>query len=160
MTESTFRERASGENRQLYDQAVRLIKGGEPVKAETLLHAIIETESGFAPAYNKLGVIQMGRRKRQAAYEWFMLALEADPDYPPALTNVGNFLFESGRRVQAMAYYRRAIDVDNAYGPAHNGLGLVLRGDGRLTEAVRHLKMARRRLAYHVDEGCWSGPGA
>ncbi|MFW6313795.1 MAG: tetratricopeptide repeat protein [Spirochaetota bacterium] len=159
MRESTYRERTSEELRDEYDRANTLILEKSLGDAEEMLLGIVDHEPGFAPAYNKLGVIEVNRGERDNALEWFLAALEADDNYAPALTNLGNLALERGEEHQAKAYYNRAVDADREYGPAHNSLGILLRREGNLSESVRHLRMARRQGGYRVTHESISSPG-
>lgn len=159
MRESTYRERTKEDLRDQYDRASSLILEKSLGEAEEIFRDIVEREPGFAPAYNKLGVIQVNRGERDDALEWFLAAVEADDNYAPALTNLGNMALERGDEHQAKAYYNRAIDADREYGPAHNSLGILLRREGNLSESVRHLRIARRQGAYRVTYESISSPG-
>lgn len=159
MKESTYRERTTESIREAYDNANRLIEEKALGEAEETLHAVVDAEPGFAPAYNRLGVIAIRRGRRDDAFDWFQAAIEADDTYAPALTNLGNMSLEAGNRAEARGYYGRAIDCDQEYGPAHNSLGVLLRQEGRHSEAVRHLRIARRQRAYHVEYQELSSPG-
>jgi len=148
--EATYRERTTQRVRDDYDRAKRLIRQRSLDEAAEILRVLVETEPDFAPACNLLGVIEIERGNRDAAFGWFQAALETDDMYAPALTNTGNMSLEAGRPAEARGYYNRAVDADQEYGPAHNSLGVLLRQEGRTTEAVRHLRIARRKGAYQV----------
>lgn len=158
MRESTHCERATDELRDKYERASTLILESSLGEAEDMLRGIVEHEPGFAPAYNKLGVIQVNRGERDEALEWFRAATEADEDYAPALTNLGNLALERGDEHQAKDYYNRAIEADKEYGPAHNSLGILLRQEGSLAESVRHLRIARRHGGYRVTADSLASP--
>ncbi|MFW6291051.1 MAG: tetratricopeptide repeat protein [Spirochaetota bacterium] len=158
MRESTHCERATDELRDGYERASTLILEKSLGEAEDILRWIVDREPGFAPAYNKLGVIEVNRGERDEALEWFRASVQADEDYAPALTNLGNLALERGDEHQAKSYYNRAIEADREYGPAHNSLGILLRQEGRLAESVRHLRIARKHGAYRVTADSLASP--
>lgn len=150
MKEATYLERAQEELRNKYLQAVGNMKGRAVEGAFAALEEIVEEEPGFVPAYNKLGVIEARRKRRDEADGWFRAALDIDDNFAPAYTNLGNIAHELGRQAQAIELYRMAIEVDEDYGVAYNNLGSVLRAEGRYGEAVPYLKKARRLKAYRA----------
>lgn len=145
MVEATYYDRAGKELRHRYDVASEYMQLGRVEEAVETLRGIIAEESGFAPAYNKLGVAEIARKDRAAAERWFELALEADRQYAPALANLGNLALERREYGAAQSYYRQALDADAEYASAHHNLAVVLQHQGRYTESVRHLRLARRR---------------
>jgi tetratricopeptide (TPR) repeat protein len=158
MKEAIYRERASEDVKTRYSQAVDLLDHDRFNEAEPIFRQITRDEPGFAPAYNKLGVLHIKRRQPDEARRCFEQALAADREFAPALANLGNLAQQDNRRDEARRYYERALESDSDYGPAHNNLGVLLRREGRYAEAIGHLKRARRRKSYHVSPDGLSSP--
>ena len=144
MTEATYYERATEDVRGWYDEAGRSRRDGQLERAAETLQEIIRCEPGFAPAYNKLGVLEIARGHRDSAREWFVRALRFDEQYAPALTNLGNLALEQQDYETAQLYYDRALVADSEFGAAHQNLAIVLQHRSRYADAVRHLRAARR----------------
>lgn len=144
MTEATYYQRATEDVRDRYDQAGRSRRDGQLEHATEALREIIRCQPGFAPAYNKMGVVEIARGQRESAKEWFEQALRFDEQYAPALTNLGNLALEQRDYETAQLYYDRALACDDGFGAAHQNLAIVLQYQRRYADAVRHLRAARR----------------
>jgi type IV pilus assembly protein PilF len=69
----------------------------------------ISADSGYAPAYNLLGLVHMYLHENAAAEDNFRRALSLAPNDPEINNNYGIFLCRSGHERQAMAYFMAAV---------------------------------------------------
>ena len=160
MTEATYYQRAAETIRERYDKAGESRREGCLEQAIEALQGIVRDEPGFAPAYNKLGVVEIARGAREPAREWFKEALRRDEDYAPALTNLGNLALEQQDYETAQLYYDRALAADEDFGAAHQNLAIVLQHQKRYADAVRHLRAARRRRRMSTGRTRTTNAGA
>lgn len=68
----------------------------------------VAADSGYAPAYNLLGLIHMFLGEPRLAEENFQRAISAAPGDPEIENNYGWFLCQNGREQQSIEYFMRA----------------------------------------------------
>lgn len=73
------------------------------------LRIALESESGYAPAYNMLGLVHMHLREFPRADDNFRRALSLAGNDPEINNNYGWFLCQTGRPRDALSYFTAAI---------------------------------------------------
>lgn len=68
----------------------------------------LDADSGYAPAYNLLGLTHMYLGENKLAEEYFEQALRAAPGDPEIINNFGWFLCQTGREQRSLDYFARA----------------------------------------------------
>ena len=101
--------------------------------------AAIAADSGYAPAYNLLGLVHMNLLENAAADENFRKALNLAPGDPEINNDYGWFLCSTGREAQAVSYFMTAVGNPLYNTPAKplTNLGichLKLKDDGQAEE--------------------------
>jgi len=69
----------------------------------------LKADSGYGPAYNVLGLVQMDLRENADAERAFERALRINPDDPDTNHNYGWFLCRSGREDDSVRYFLNAV---------------------------------------------------
>ncbi|MGM0420016.1 MAG: tetratricopeptide repeat protein [Bacillota bacterium] len=144
MREDTYKKEYPQDLIEKYEEAVDELNMGKIDEGQKQMQEIIDRETSFAPAYNKLAVLYIRQKEKEKARQILHKALEIDPEFPPALTNMGSLEKEAGNTQKAKELYQKAIDLNSEYGPAYNNLGVVLREEGEVAESVKYLKKARK----------------
>lgn len=85
----------------------------------------LETESGYAPAHNLMGLIYMTLRKNELAEESFRRALRLAANDPEINNNYGWFLCQTDRIEESFTHFQVAID-----NPLYQTPGKVLTNAG------------------------------
>ncbi|GEM_PF-406132 len=154
MLEKEYLNSASQLIADKYEEASLKLDQGKFNKAEKMLEKILEMDSEFVPAYNKLAVIYLNRDEIEEARKNLATALNIDSQYPPALTNYGSLEKLAGNFAEAKEYYQAAIDRNSEYGPAYNNMAVILREEGKYKDSVSYLKKARKHgtLSFDVDK--------
>lgn len=68
----------------------------------------LDADSGYAPAYNLLGLTHMYLGENKLAEEYFEQALRTAPGDPEIINNFGWFLCQTGREQRSLDYFARA----------------------------------------------------
>ena len=126
------------------DEAVRLHRAGDPIRAVELYQRILAAEPDHAEAMNYLGVTAGDLGEFDSAIRLMVRSIELRPDAPEFHNNLGNVLKKAGRLDAAENAYRRAVEADAGFAAAWNNLGMVLAGQFRDDEAIRAFRNAIR----------------
>lgn len=123
-------------------------------QAESLLQQALAIDSGYAPAWNTLGLVYLrnadigetpwhtGYADARSAIE---KALELDPEYADAQANLGWIAFIYQRNLRSAAdHYSKAIALQPGNGDVLSDATLLALGLGRVAEAV---SLGERALA-------------
>ena len=89
--------------------AVRALRAADYVEAETLLTAILDTDSRHARAHTLMAYIHANRSDPQAAHLHLDQALDADPLLADAHYMRAELLLEAGREAEAQSALRAAL---------------------------------------------------
>ena len=73
------------------------------------LNKATEADSGYAPAYNMLGLVHMDLHENGEAEQNFRRALSLTPNAPEVNNNFGWFLCQNGREKESIAYFLAAV---------------------------------------------------
>lgn len=111
------------------------------------LRAAIAADSGYAPAYNVLGLLQMEMRDNAAAEESFQRARSLAPGDPEVTNNYGWFLCQTGRVRESLGYFAQATANPLYETPekAHVNAGLCALKVGDEAAAEESFSRALRR---------------
>lgn len=117
----------------------------------------IDSDDGYAPAYNLKGLVHMALRQNSAAEAAFRQALALAPDNPEFSNNYGWFLCQTGRIKESYAHFDKALRNPLYKTPAtalHNmGVCALLDKDDATAESYlfRALKLDPNDLrAYYL----------
>jgi type IV pilus assembly protein PilF len=69
----------------------------------------LKADSGYAPAYNMMGLVQMDLRENAEAERAFERALSINPNDPDTNHNFGWFLCRTGREDESVRYFMNAV---------------------------------------------------
>lgn len=82
---------------------------GQLATALEELRAAIAADSGYAPAYNVLGLVHLQLNENEAAEQNFRRALSIAGNDPEINNNYGWFLCQTGRTKESLVYFNNAI---------------------------------------------------
>ena len=104
----------NGEHTDCYrGLAVLLAEQGRNEEAFRLVDGWVQRQPGSADAKIELARLNDECGNRQAAKEYLIEALAAQPDNPRALTALGKIREDAGDKAQALANYQRSLGSDN-----------------------------------------------
>jgi type IV pilus assembly protein PilF len=89
--------------------AAAYLEGGNLGVALEETRLALKADSGYAPAYNIMGLVQMDLRDSTEAERAFERALRINPDDPDTNHNYGWFLCKSGREEESVRYFMNAV---------------------------------------------------
>jgi type IV pilus assembly protein PilF len=89
--------------------AAAYLEGGNLGVALEEARLALKADSGYAPAYNIMGLVQMDLRDSPEAERAFERALRINPDDPDTNHNYGWFLCKSGREEESVRYFMNAV---------------------------------------------------
>jgi type IV pilus assembly protein PilF len=106
----------------------------------------IESDAGYGPAYNVLGLVQAQLHEDAAAEKSFQQALAINPNDSQANNNYGSFLCSRGREQASIPYYLAAVKNPLYQEPqsALTNAGICSRKIGNDKEAEEFLLKALR----------------
>jgi Flp pilus assembly protein TadD len=115
----------------------------------------IRLNSGYADAYNNLGVALYNEGQTDEAISQYQEAIRLKPNYAYFHYNLGIALFKKGLIDEAMGQYKEAVRLNPDYGPACNDLGnmiainnqawdLATSPDARIRDGTRAVQLAER----------------
>jgi len=104
----------------------------------------IRADSGYAPAYNVRGLVNMALQDDEEAESDFKRSLRLDSGYSDARNNYGWFLCQRGREGEAVKQFMQAAKDPLYTTPekAYLNAGLCSRKAGRLQDATMYLQRA------------------
>jgi type IV pilus assembly protein PilF len=73
------------------------------------LRLALDADSGYAPAYNLLGLVHMDLRENDRAEDAFERSLRINPNDPDANHNFGWFLCQTGREEEGVRHFLTAV---------------------------------------------------
>lgn len=115
----------------------------------------LESDSGYAPAYNLRGLVYMALRKDDLAEDGFRQAISLAPNDPEINNDYGYFLCRSGRPRDSIRHFRLAFNNRLYETPAkaltNAGYCSILSGENRQGEEylLRALQIDRTNVAAH-----------
>ncbi len=113
----------------------------------------IKSDSGYAPAYNMLGLVHGELREDQRAEEDFRRAIALSPQFSEAHNNFGSFLCQRKRMKEAREHYETALANPLYASPekALSNAGACSLEQGDLAAAEMYFLRAIRRAPNHAS---------
>ena len=124
-----------------YYYAIASEQGGDIETAITLFEDLAASHREFAPAFERLGDLQLANGDVVAAQATFGRIVELEPDSPEGYAGLGEALLAGGDADRAVGTLLQALDRDPTDRSAHHILGNAYRRLGRATEAAQHLTL-------------------
>lgn len=108
------------------------------------IEVALNSESGYAPAFNVRGLIRMALREDQQAEEDFRRSLQLDGKDPNTHNNYGWFLCQRGRENEAVVQFMEALKNPLYATPeiAYVNAGACSKKIGKMKEAEEYLQRA------------------
>jgi tetratricopeptide (TPR) repeat protein len=125
-----------------YFAAVELIEAGRDAEATAVLKAILDEDSGHAPALRRMAWMCHKRGDNTEAARMLVASLEREPNNPETHHNLGLVLATLGRNKEAEDSYRRGLALKPNSVDGHNNLGVLLESVGRYDEAEESYRRA------------------
>lgn len=132
-----------------YQEGCLILELGKHDKAQDIFQCILEEDSNYYPAINKIGVIYAKKGDLIRAQEYFEQALDVNKNYAPALVNLGNILKEAGENLEAEKFYLAAIDVDPDYAIAYHNIAVLYKEKNLYDMYMKYIKEYRRAYKRH-----------
>ncbi|HGG56184.1 MAG TPA: tetratricopeptide repeat protein [Nannocystis exedens] len=129
-----------------YARGVALQRLARPDEAVASWRSALERKSGFFPALNGIGAVELDRANYDAAIEALRGAIEAKPDFPDAHYNLGLALMNKGDLEASLVAFLRAKELNPGDADVHEMLATLQlkRGDHAAArvaaDAVRELR--------------------
>ncbi|MBH1432791.1 tetratricopeptide repeat protein [Stenotrophomonas maltophilia] len=117
---------------------------GDLAGARGFFNAALAQDSGFAPVWNNLGVLDHRAGDNEAARQALVRSLQLDGRQDAALTNASALYRSLGLTAQAQALERRLKSVQREDPFAQYMLGTQAERAGQLDEAIRYYRQAVR----------------
>ena len=110
----------------LFAAAVARHQAGDFAAAESAYREVLRHDSGHAPSWCNLGVLQVRAGQADQAAACYVQALAVSPGYPDAHYNLGNLYRRAARLPEAVAEYRNCLAQRADHSGALFNLGLCL----------------------------------
>lgn len=136
---------------ELYDKGCGELDLGKYEQALETFNSILEQNSEYYKALNKIGVLYARQNDLGNAKEYFEMALDINPDYGPSLVNLGNIYKELGDIELAKRYYEESIKVDVDYYLAYYNMACIYKERGDIEEYIKYIKKYKRLYKRHLD---------
>jgi predicted TPR repeat methyltransferase len=129
---------------ELFDEAVRRHRAGEPAAAEVLFRRTLDLDPHHAGAALRLGLLLLQTDRPAEAVGHLERATRLDPTAAAAHHNLGSALRRAGHPDRAAGCYRQALALAPGNPETHANLAVALEELGRPAEAVEHYREAAR----------------
>jgi tetratricopeptide (TPR) repeat protein len=113
---------------------------GDTALTKQKLHAAVESDPGYAHAWNILSVLAFRQDSFELAMRYGFTALDADPENTFAAFTMAIQCEERGLDRQAEELYLQAIDRDSLFTEAISNLGALYNKMNRPIDAIRILR--------------------
>jgi tetratricopeptide (TPR) repeat protein len=132
-----------------YQEGCLILELGKVDKANEIFKCILNENSDYYPAINKIGVINAMQGNMESAKEYFEQALDINKNYAPALVNLGNILKESGDYGGAERFYFAAVDEDPDYAIAYHNIAVIYKERNLYNMYMKYIKEYKRAYRRH-----------
>ncbi|HSR68040.1 MAG TPA: tetratricopeptide repeat protein [Acidobacteriota bacterium] len=113
----------------------------------------VEIYPGFAEAWKFLGDTQLGMDERDAAYQAYRKAIEADANFVPPYLTLAEMELEQYRYQQALEYTDKLVELTPNDSKAHYYNGLARYSTGGLEEAMESFAVIEKNGAIEQYPG-------
>ncbi|MGR3303933.1 MAG: tetratricopeptide repeat protein, partial [Candidatus Scalindua sp.] len=137
------------DNRNLFQEALKLHQDGNLTEAATFYHMILEKQPGHVDANFLLGTLNLQQGNLDLATIFLKRAITLKPDHVTAHNNLGTVLQTQGKLSAAVASFNKVIELKPDYAEAHYNLGNTLQKEHKLDEAV---KSYRKAITFNPDD--------
>lgn len=141
----------------LYEQALFLVRSGQPSEALDLFDQAIDLQPDATDAWIEKGKILGVLGRYDDALPVFEQVLELQPNSVAALTGKGDTLISLGHSEEALPLFDRALELSPDAAPALTGKGNVLLFLGRFEEA---LPLFERAIEVEPNPATLTGKGS
>lgn len=121
----TEEARASGDVRGSYQEALRLLEGGEHERGIAMLERIVAEQPELSAPLIDLGIASHRAGDLEAAETHLGAALELTPEHPIVHNELGIIYRKAGRFAEARKSYERALAVFPGYHFARRNLAVL-----------------------------------
>jgi tetratricopeptide (TPR) repeat protein len=135
-----------------------LARLGRTSEAEQQFTELLGDAPEHAPAWNELGLLQMGQDRPDEAVVSFGASLRHRPNDAGTLANLGAAYLVTGRPAEAEESVVAALSAEPGQLDALRTLGLLCKDQGRLSEATEAFEKLIQQSAS--DASAWSGLAA
>jgi tetratricopeptide (TPR) repeat protein len=122
--------------------AVRLVKGGQSLKAEPLYRDCLKIDPDNVDVLINLAVIAGEKGAPGEEKRYLDRALALAPDSSSAMVNLGNHYVRARQSDRARTWFARAVKADPYNHLAHVGLGIQIMATGQVDEGISHVIQA------------------
>ena len=119
-------------------RTLRLMK--DYPNAVKTLKLLIDTNPGYAPAYNQLGYVYKEMGKFKDAMKAYNKYAKLEPDQANPYDSMGDMYRAKGQYLKAINEYQKALKVKPDFYTSHRNLGLSYYEAGEYDEAIKTYK--------------------
>ncbi len=106
-------KRSADDVQKLFLKAKSYQKSGRLMEAEQWYKKAVETDPGYAPALNNLGVVYLHGGKFSDARNFLEKAIRLNPGYVDPYYNLACLFSMTGDQEQGLRYLRKAVSMDS-----------------------------------------------
>ncbi len=121
----TALRQVSDEERDRYQNAVKLLSENRLEQAEKIFFEFTQTRPALAGSYANLAIINLKKGHSEKAEELVKIAVERNPELPQALNLLAYFEQSKGKVKEAEKHYLQAIESKKDYTLAYYNLALL-----------------------------------
>ncbi len=130
------------DNKNLFQEALKLHQTGNFADAEILYNEILETQPENIDTIFFLGTLKLQQGELEEARLLLEKATTLKPDHATAYNNLGTVLKDQDKPDDAVKSYKKSIALKPDYAMAHSNLGNLLKDLGRYDEALENCQCA------------------
>ena len=134
----------SPESQRAFDDAARVLRGGNPADAERRFRSLAQAHPELPGPHANLGLIQRQAGKLPEAVTELETAVKLSPRQPVYWNQLGVTYRQAGQFAKAREAYEKAIGLDPGYSAAVLNLGIL--HDLYLNDGARALELYGRYL--------------
>ena len=134
----------SAESQRAFDDAARVLRGGNPADAERRFRSLAQAHPELPGPHANLGLIQRQAGKLPEAVTELETAVKLSPRQPVYWNQLGVTYRQAGQFAKAREAYEKAIGLDPGYSAAVLNLGIL--HDLYLNDGARALELYGRYL--------------
>jgi tetratricopeptide (TPR) repeat protein len=113
------------DTRDLFEEAVSLLKSDKYHEAIEVLNRVVETEKKFTAPYINLGIAYFRTAELKKAEKFYLKALKLNAVHPVANNELGMLYRKTGRYAEARERYEMLLNENPGFMPARRNLGML-----------------------------------